>query len=153
RICSGLICGGSTNSGMNLGGAAQSGSDQPAPASSRHWMNAERVRVYSWIVLVIFGTMLVVWVAMSLPDLVDRRGKPLGYDFMAYWSTARLALAGNAASAFAGHTISAVQHAAVPFNADFWLPWHYPPTFLFVAVPLGLLPYAAALALFVSATA
>ena len=121
--------------------------------SAGHWLNGERIRVYSWLIVVIFGITLVVWVGLSLPDLVDPRGKPIGYDFMSYWSAARLALDGRAAAAFDGEAIAAVQHQAVPFLANIWFPWHYPPIFLLVVAPLGWLPYPVALAVFVLGTA
>jgi hypothetical protein len=117
-----------------------------------HWLNAERIRVYSWMLVAIFGAVMILWVALSLPDLVDLRGKPIGYDFMAFWSAARLTLAGRPETAFDGAAIAAVQHAAVPFLPNIWFPWHYPPTFLLVVAPLGLLPYPAALAAFVLST-
>jgi hypothetical protein len=119
----------------------------------RHWLNEERIRVYSWMIVAIFGALLAGWIAQSLPDLVDPRGKPFGYDFMAFWSAARLALAGSPELAFDQVTISEVQHAAVPFLPQIVFPWHYPPTFLLPIAPLGLLPYAVALALFVLGTA
>ena len=117
-----------------------------------HWLNAERIRVYSWLVVAIFAVAYLGWLASSLPTLVDPRGKPFGYDFMAYWSAARLALLGRPEAAFAESAISAVQHAAVPSLPGIIFPWHYPPTFLLPLVPLGLLPYAAALAVFVLGT-
>ena len=61
--------------------AAEIGEDPAARA--QHWLNAERVRVYSWMVVVIFAAIAIVWVGLSLPNLVDPRGKPIGYDFMA----------------------------------------------------------------------
>ena len=101
----------------------------------------------------LFGALLVRWVVVALPDLVDPRGKPLGCDFMAFWSAAQLALAGRPAAAYDGAAIAAVQHAAVAFLPEIWFPWHYPPTFLLAVAPLGLLPYPAALAVFVLGTA
>jgi hypothetical protein len=124
-----------------------------APAVDGHWLNAERVRVYSWITVVIFAGLFVVWLGRSLPALVDPAGKPFGYDFMAYWSAARLALIGQAAAAYNEPAIAAVQHAAVHALPGIVYPWHYPPTFLLPIAPLGLLPYPAALALFVLTTA
>src|SRR5437016_5440043 len=118
-------------------------------AGARHWLNAERVRVYSWMVVAIFAVIFILWVGLSLPDLVDPRGKPFGYDFMAYWSAARLALAGRPEAVFDESAIAAVQHAAVPSLPGIVFPWHYPPIFLLPVAPLGLLPYAASLALFV----
>ncbi|HEV2334452.1 MAG TPA: glycosyltransferase 87 family protein, partial [Stellaceae bacterium] len=122
-------------------------------AGAPHWLDAERVRVYSWMIVAIFAAVFIVWFALSLPSLVDPRGKPIGYDFMAFWSAARLALAGRPETAFDGPTIAAVQHAAVPFLPNIWFPWHYPPVFLLAVVPLGLLPYPAALVVFVLGSA
>ena len=130
---------------------ALSGGDMTADAG--HWLDEERIRVYSWMVVAIFAVVYVVWLGLSLPDLVDPRGKPFGYDFMAYWSAARLALAGHSERAFFESLISAVQHGLVPSSPGIVFPWHYPPTFLLPLEPLGLLPYPAALAVFVAATA
>ncbi len=135
---------------MTGDGAAKSGE---APSSADHWLNGERIRVYSWLIVAIFGVTFLVWLGLSLPDLVDPRGKPFGYDFMSYWSAARLALDGRPEAAFDGAAISAIQHQAVPFLPNIWFPWHYPPIFLLVVAPLGLLPYPAALAAFVLGTA
>ena len=119
----------------------------------RHWLTAERLRVYSWMIVAIFGAVAAVWVMLSLPRLVDPRGKPIGYDFLAYWSAAKLALAGHPASVFDDAALSAAQHAAIAFRPDISFPWHYPPPFLLAVLPLGLLPYPAALAAFVIGTA
>ena len=126
---------------------------ETASANRDHWLNAERIRVYSWMTVVIFAAVYVAWLGLSLPSLVDPRGKPFGYDFMAYWSAARLALTGRPEAVFDEGVIAAVQHAAVPALPGIVFPWHYPPTFLLPVVPLGVLPYPAALALFVVAMA
>lgn len=134
---------------MPADGAA---SGEPAAAGACHWLNEERIRVYSWMVVAIFAVVFIVWVGLSLPDLVDPRGKPVGYDFMAYWSAARLALAGRPEAVFDESVIGALQHAAVPSLPGIVFPWHYPPIFLLPLVPFGLLPYPAALAVFVLST-
>jgi hypothetical protein len=121
-------------------------------AARSHWLNAERIRVYSWIVLVIFLTTLAVWIALSLPRLVDLRGKPIGYDFIAFWSAARLAVEGNAAGAYDWATIQAAHRLAVPALGGNVFLWHYPPTYLLMVLPLGLLPYLVALVLFLAVT-
>ncbi|HTQ33033.1 MAG TPA: glycosyltransferase family 87 protein [Stellaceae bacterium] len=118
--------------------------------SATHWLTEERIRVYSLMMVVIFGIGFIALIAVSLPNLVDPRGKPFGYDFMAFWSAARLALAGHPDAAFNADAISAVQHAAVPALPNIWFPWHYPPTCLLAVLPLGLLPYPAALAAYLT---
>jgi hypothetical protein len=119
----------------------------------RHWLNAERVRVYSWMVVIIFGTGAAIWTALSLPDLVDPNGKPVGYDFIAFWSAARLALEGRPEAAYDWAAILVAHHVAVPAMKDLVFAWHYPPTFLLAVLPLGLLAYPAAAGAFTLASA
>jgi hypothetical protein len=124
----------------------------PRPIPDGHWLTIARIRVYSWLLVAIFAAGLAVAIVRALPGLVDARGKPLGYDFMAFWSAARLALGGRPEAVFDGAAISAVQHAAVAAAPDIWFPWHYPPTTLLAVLPLGLLPYSAALIAFMAAS-
>jgi len=138
-----------TTDGNEVGAAAGG----MAAASAPHWLNEERIRVYSWMIVVIFAVIFVVWLGLSLPSLVDPRGKPFGYDFMGFWSAARLALAGRPEAAFDWNAISAVQHAAVPQAPGLFFAWFHPPTFLLVVLPFGLLPYPAAVAVFMLGTA
>jgi hypothetical protein len=123
-----------------------------APAVS-HWLTEQRVRVYSCIVLSIFLAAYIGLTALSLPGFVDPRGKPVGYDFIAFWSAARLAVEGRPEAAFDWATIAAAHHEAVPAIGDKVFLWHYPPTFLLLILPLGLLAYPAALVAFAGSTA
>src|ERR1700761_644192 len=83
-------------------------------SADRHWLTNQRMLDYSAMVLVIFGIAIAVWILLSLPSLVDLRGKPIGYDFIAFWSAARLAVMGHPASAFDWVAIEAVHRLAVP---------------------------------------
>ncbi|HWB48924.1 MAG TPA: glycosyltransferase family 87 protein [Stellaceae bacterium] len=120
----------------------------PRPA---HWLTEERCRVYSIIVLAGFVAGYIGLTALSLPDFVDPRGKPVGYDFITFWSAAWLALHGRPEAAFDWHAIAAAQSAAVPAMGEKLFLWHYPPTFLLAVLPLGLMPYLAAFAAFTAA--
>jgi hypothetical protein len=122
-----------------------------APAPAPHWLNSQRIRVYSAIVLGIFVVAYLGLIALSLPDFVDPRGKPVGYDFIAFWSAAWLALQGRPEAAFDWQALAAAHQAAVPALRPFTLfLWHYPPTFLLLVLPLGFLPYLAALGVFLA---
>jgi hypothetical protein len=127
----------------------------PADAAApRHWLDEERLRIYPLLILAIFGLTLAWWTWRSLPGLVDPNGKPLGSDFIAFWSAARLALEGRPEAAFDWSALAAMHHVAVPqLPADKLFLWHYPPTYLLLVLPLGLLPYLPALGLFTIATA
>lgn len=83
--------------------------------------------------------------------LIDSYGKPLGYDFITFWSAGYLTLAGQAEAAFDLARISAVQALAVP-NLEVVYAWHYPPTFQLVAAPLALFPYIPSYLGFTAAT-
>jgi hypothetical protein len=124
-----------------------------APAQRVHWLNEQRIRVYALMIVAIVGIVAAVWLARSLPGLVDPRGKPVGYDFITFWSGARLALDGEPASVFDPAAIGAMQRRAVPGIGDALFLWHYPPTYLLLVLPLGLLAYPAALTAFVGVTA
>lgn len=76
--------------------------------------------------------------------------KAVQIDFAAFWAAAKLALSGPAISAFDAQTLFAAQSlgSEVPFN--FNVLWHYPPTFHLLILPLGLLGFTAAHAVFVA---
>ena len=125
----------------------------PAPAASPpHWLTEQRLRVYSLLIVAICGAVAAVWIARALPSLVDAHGKPVGYDFITFWSAARLALDGRPEAAFDPVAIGAAQHLAVPALGDMLFLWHYPPPFLLLVLPLGLLAYPTALVAFTGAT-
>ncbi len=77
------------------------------------------------------------------PGLINS-GLPLGRDFVAFWSAARLALEGAPEAVFNLERIHAHQIAAVGAPVGVTA-WHYPPTFLLAVMPLGWLPYPVAL--------
>jgi hypothetical protein len=122
---------------------------EPAP----HWLTEQRIRVYSLMIVAIMSAAALWWIARSLPSLVDPHDKPVGYDFITFWSAARLAVDGVPAAAFDPAAIAVVQHQAVPAMGGTLFLWHYPPTFLLLVLPLGLLSYPAALIVFSGATA
>jgi hypothetical protein len=117
-----------------------------------HWLEGERIRVYPWLVIGCFALVMAVWTALSLPDLVDPLGKPVGNDFIAFWSAARLAVEGRPEAAYDLRTIAAMHRVAVPAFEALVVAWHYPPTYLLVVLPLGLLPYIPAFGAFLAAT-
>ncbi|HZT51052.1 MAG TPA: glycosyltransferase family 87 protein, partial [Stellaceae bacterium] len=73
-------------------------------------------------------------------------------DFVNVWAAGRMALAGHAAAAYDWPAHKLVEEAAVGHPFAGYFGWHYPPTFLFVAAALALIPYAAAYALWVFGT-
>ncbi|HWU50736.1 MAG TPA: glycosyltransferase family 87 protein [Asticcacaulis sp.] len=114
------------------------------------WLNAERLRGYSLILLGVSAAGFLVWVALS-HGLIDRTGKPLGTDFMSFYAAGKQTLTGRAAEAWSPQAHHAVENAIFGRDLGDWA-FFYPPAYLLVCVPLALLPYGAALIVWLSAT-
>lgn len=110
------------------------------------WLTAERIRIYSAIVLAMGVLAIAAWIALA-DSAIDRNGKPLGTDFSNVYAAGTLVWQGKAADAYD----PPLQHAAeiavfggrdVPFYG-----WHYPPFFLVIAALVATIPYLWGLAL------
>lgn len=84
--------------------------------------------------------------------LVDPQGHAIATDFVNVWAGGRQALDGNPAAAYDVAIQKAAEVTALghPFHGEF--PWNYPPSFLFVATLLALIPYVQAYAAWVFLT-
>ena len=114
------------------------------------WLTRQRAKAYGRILLAMSLLGMIVWVALSSGGL-DRMGKPLGTDFIIFWTGSRLALGGHAAQVYD----TAAYHAAQSrlFGRDVgYFPFFYPPLYLLVCLPLALMPYFAALTAWLAVT-
>ena len=115
------------------------------PRRRPHWLNANRLRLYPLVVFACFA----LFVAIYLFRLNTQSGiSPLMVDFLPFWSAAVMALQGHAVDAYNVHALSLIEIGAMPHFAtvDGILPWLYPPNALLMIVPLALLPYKLAAA-------
>jgi hypothetical protein len=115
------------------------------------WLTPVRAKAYLYLLGAVTLVVALAWIGLSRHGL-DLLGKPLGADFPSFWAASRLALHGAPAKVYdlAAHAAaerSAFGGANVPYSAFF-----YPPTYLLICLPLGLLPYLAALAAWLGAT-
>ncbi len=115
-----------------------------------HWLNRERLSIYPRIFLALFLVLGLVWVLMS-KNMVDLKGKPLGYDFITLWAASHLALEGHAEDAYNIPLLLKALRIAVPGSKSVYI-WFYPPSFFLVVLPLALLPYMAAFWTFILST-
>src|SRR5712671_1624831 len=117
---------------------------------SGEWLTASRARSYSLILLGICTVAAASWVALS-DSLTDPNGKPIGTDFSSFYAAGSMALEGHGLNVYdmAAHYARQQQifGASTPYSA-----WFYPPFLLFIAAPLALLPYPAALIIWQVAT-
>lgn len=105
------------------------------------------------LLLLLFGAS-VVWLVGGLatswawhpPGYVNQGGAAIGRDFVAPFTAARMALAHNGAGAYDFAQLAAAEQHSIGAPVAL-VAWLYPPIFLLAAAPLALLPYLAALAL------
>ncbi len=81
----------------------------------------------------------------TTPGWFYRTGIPAGADFLQIWAASSLALGGHPVSIYNPALLKTAETAIVGGTFSGYLPWHYPPSFLFLALPTALLPYPAAL--------
>lgn len=97
------------------------------------WLDAGRVRVYAAMILVAYIPMMV--------KVFREATGTVGSDFLAFWGTGRLLLSGPAPRVYDLVAEHAAQMAA---GTGQMVAYVNPPPFLFLAAPLGLMPYAVA---------
>jgi len=90
------------------------------------------------------------FVLIGIQSIATLRVSRNPVDFLSFWAAARLTVEGRAAAAYdvAAHRI--VEMSAAPFFGQ--LPFPYPPPFLLVVAPLGLLEFAPAFGLWIATT-
>jgi alpha-1,2-mannosyltransferase len=113
-------------------------------------MGGPRVRV----AMVVFAMVMagsVFLFALSVSGVGQPGGRPIGIDFVAYWAAARLALQGQWQGLYNNTVIEAFERAHVALPGPGYLAFYYPPPFLLLCLPLALLPYVAALFVFIAA--
>lgn len=118
-------------------------------SSSPHWLNAERLRVYPRIMIVVTVVMTVVYAFVSRAQTLAS-GNPVGTDFMPFYAASTLALGGKALLVYDLDAFVQAQNAIFPDLNGAVYGWFYPPTFLLLVLPFALLPYLASLPLFVA---
>lgn len=114
------------------------------------WLDDEPARVYRVMLAVIFLVAYIGWIALSRSGL-DPMGKPLGTDFLSFWTASQLALGGNPAGPYDVAVHAAAQKALFDVNQGYSA-FFYPPIYLLLCLPLAMLPYAASLALWLGAS-
>jgi alpha-1,2-mannosyltransferase len=114
------------------------------------WMTPERARAYARVLLILTLVVAAAWMLMSHGGL-DRNGKPIGTDFIGFWTASKIALGGHPSDAYRPDSYCAAQAALMP-GLKSCFAYFYPPVFLLICLPLALLPYLASLAVWLGAT-
>lgn len=87
-------------------------------------------------------TLLLFWAWANTLSLIlaNASATAIEIDFRVFWGAARLALDGDAAAAFDLARLAEAHDG----NPETWLPWVYPPGFLMLLLPFGMLSFYAA---------
>jgi len=103
------------------------------------WLDGERARAYARILLAVTLIGAIGWIALS-PGGLDREGKPIGTDFVGFYTASRLALDGSPELAYDVGAHWAAQKALFGPKLGYTA-FFYPPPALLVSLPLALAPY------------
>ncbi len=116
------------------------------------WLSPHRARVWSGALAFTMAAIAVGWAALAHHGL-DRFGRPLGADFISFWTASQLALAGDVTNVYNPAAHFAAQKALNPEvgGAFGYAAFFYPPVFLLLCLPLALLPYVVSWVVWVTA--
>jgi hypothetical protein len=120
----------------------------------KHQTSTERPESPNIVIVFVLAVVMVALfffiVAAVLPDSLPKYW--INADFANYWIAARLSLEGRALDLFRGHDVY-FAHMQEVFGPDYpWRSWSYPPHYLLLIAPLGLVNYLPAAILFMSVT-
>jgi hypothetical protein len=114
------------------------------------WLTRDRALAYSRILFLFTVVLALMWIGLARHG-IDRAGKPLGADFVSFWTASQLALAGRASEAYDVAAHWSAQKAL--FGDDVaYAAFFYPPPYLLICLPLAALPYFWSLAAWLAAT-
>lgn len=104
-----------------------------------------RASLYAATALVAQSAVLVIWITRYFV-IREPNAPMLAWDFRVFWSAARVALEHGASAVFSPDLMYAVESSVA--KVDGVALWAYPPTFLLAVIPLGLLSFPIAYAIF-----
>ena len=120
------------------------------PLSECEWLDASRARAYARVMLAIVLAGSIGWIALSSGGL-DRQGKPIGTDFVGFYTASRFALAGRPELAYNIGAHWAAQRALFGPKLGYTA-FFYPPPALMIYLPLALAPYFVSLTVWLTAS-
>jgi hypothetical protein len=112
------------------------------------WLNYRRVRDYAFL-LIVGQFSMVIWVLMGR-GLNDPAGRPIGTDFLGFWTVSWALLHGKAAAIYVPQALAGLEAQIIPQSNPGYVAWQYPPVALLIVAPLALVPYLWSLALWVA---
>lgn len=116
------------------------------------WVTRERMVVYSVAALLVHATILGLWAWSSAGFTSNSSYRP-GTDFSVFWVASHVMLHGVPAQVYDYLAFGKLEQLLLSgYQHGGFLPWLYPPMFLLLVTPLGLLPFWLAFFTFVGAS-
>ncbi|RDU98598.1 glycosyltransferase family 87 protein [Trinickia dinghuensis] len=116
-------------------------------------LTQSRLLLYSCTMIVIYAIVLGAW-AWTTEGFTRSDGSRPGIDFAVFWVASHLVLHGLPWQVYHHLAFAKAEATLLPsFQSNHFLPWLYPPAFLFFVAPLALLPLAVSYLLFVGVSA
>jgi Glycosyltransferase family 87 len=107
------------------------------------WLTARRLRDYASLLIASYGA-AIIW-SLTGVGLSDPNGKPLGTDFVSFWTVSHALHHGAASVIYHPEKLAALEQTLTG-RPDLFYAWSYPPLALLIVYPLALLPYIWSLA-------
>jgi hypothetical protein len=99
------------------------------------------------VIFLVIAAIGAVYILATARDFLAFDNKPVGNDFMTFYSAATLALDGHATAPWNPDVLFARQATIMPASEGVYL-WHHPPTFLLMMLGFGAVPYGLAIIAF-----
>lgn len=109
------------------------------------------VSLFSGYQFLVYGCYWIIAGLLTHPSLTDLMGKPLGSDFIAFYAASKLALQGDPSGIYSIAKMHALQKLVIGTDGGL-RPWHYPPSFLLIVLPLAIFPYVVSFVLWIFTT-
>jgi arabinofuranan 3-O-arabinosyltransferase len=125
---------------------------QPSASGRTAFENTTRWIAVIGLSLALGYLLILATATLSGQWLIDARGRPIASDFVNVWAAGRLAADGHPALAYDWTVHKSMEVRAVGYAFANYYGWHYPPTFLFVASALAMVPILPATFLWLAVT-
>ena len=102
-------------------------------------------------IVILYGCYCIIAGLLTKPGLTDLIGRPLGADFIVFYAASKLALNGDPTGIYSIYKINLIIKSVIGADVKLY-PWHYPPSFLIIVLPLSLFPYGISFALWIFST-
>jgi alpha-1,2-mannosyltransferase len=113
------------------------------------WLTQSRLLLYSCTMIAIYAIVMSVWAWTTHGFSRSDVSRP-GIDFAVFWVASHVVLHGAPWQVYSHLAFAKAEAMLLPsFQSGNFLPWLYPPTFLFAVAPLALLPFAVSYLLFI----